>query len=96
MNNVFPTAILNILYSFCIFRIEYTNGNFEDVAKMVNEVGYNVSFLTNEIKETLIGGYDYDVIKFDFIRLNGLPTSLNTIIKQILLNGTKIWYTSNV
>ena len=96
MNNVFPTAILNILYSFCIFRIEYTNGNFEDVAKMVNEVGYDVSFLTNEIKETLIGGYDYDIIKFDFIRLNGLPTSLNTIIKQILLNGTKIWYTSNV
>ena len=66
---------------------------------MQNEVWLTIEevcSLTNEIKETLIGGYDYDIIKFDFIRLSGLPTSLNTIIKQILLSGTKIWYTSNV
>lgn len=92
MNNVFPTAILNILYSFCVFKISNINGNYDEVIKTVNEVGYDVSFLTNEIKETIFDGVGYDIIKFDFIRLNGLPTSLNNIIKQILLNGTKIWY----
>lgn len=39
---------------------------------------------------------DYNVIKFDFVRIVGLSDEICNAIADILMEGVKVWYTDNV
>lgn len=98
-NECVSQAVINALYGICLFSVndEENYSNYQETQYKLQQVGYKVSHFTDKIDLEHIGRTNpYDIIKFDFVRISGLPTDLNNAIKQILLNGTKIWYTSNV
>lgn len=72
--------------------------NFSEFQKAIDETGYKVDYFVNDLDlglgETAIT--DYNVVKFDFVRLIGISEEINNVISSILLNGVKIWYTINV
>ena len=98
-NECVSQAVINALYGICLFSVNDNENysNYQETQKKLQQVGYKVSHFTDKIDLEHTGRTNpYDVIKFNFVRICGLPTDLNNAIKQILLNGTKIWYTSNV
>lgn len=72
--------------------------NFVEFQKAINETGYKVNYFVNDLDLGLgeTGITDYNVVKFDFVRMIGVTEEINNIISDILLNGVKIWYTTNV
>lgn len=98
-NECSSQSVINAKYGICLFSIVdgENYSNYQETQKKLQQVGYKVSHYTNEIFfENTVEHLPYDIIKFDFVRISGLPTDLNNAIKQILLNGTKMWYTNVV
>lgn len=98
-NECVSQAVINALYGICLFSVndDENYSNYQETQKKLRQVGYKVSHFTDKIDLEHTGRTNpYDIIKFDFVRICGLPTDLNNAIKQILLNGTKMWYTSVV
>lgn len=96
VNQTVTQSVINLLYGLCVFSYGKFNNYLECEEKLL-EIGYNVnhlisSFPTSDTKENS----KYEIMKFDFVRLNGLPTDINDAIKQIMLNGFKLWFNSNV
>lgn len=98
----FNMAKLNAYYGFCFLLLDYDKIiNKEQVESCINEVGYKVNYFVNtiDIDESKINelkANKYNVIKFDFVRINGISTNINNIIENILINGVKIWYSVDV
>lgn len=88
------TAIVNAFYSICIFIMDRII-NIEDSNAIDNECGFDVDYIVNNI-DPVIGSESFNVVKFDFVRINGVSTEINEIITSILTNGVKIWYTSSL
>lgn len=89
-----PASLLNAYYGFITLRIDEDRIiNEQEVEKTKNEVGYVVDYVIDNIDNTIV---DYDILTFAFVRIVGLTSEINAIIKGILLNGVKIWYTKNV
>lgn len=99
--NNYSVAITNAYYGICILKITYDENtindyipNFNEVNKMIEEIGFNVDYVTDDLdirhiqNETIM----VNPIKFSFVRVAGLSTELNNEIADILLNGTKIYY----
>ena len=98
-NECVSQAVINALYGICLFSVndDENYSNYQETQKKLQQVGYKVSHYTSFLAfDDIIEHLPYDIIKFDFVRISGLPTDLNNAIKQILLNGTKMWYTSTV
>lgn len=94
-------CFLNAYYGFSTFSFLTNDGtinNFAEVQKAIDEAGYNVDYFVNDLDLGLgeTGITDYNVVKFDFVRMVGVTEEINNIISDILLNGVKIWYTINV
>lgn len=86
--------------------------NFDDVAKILNETGFNVKTPIDKLidsipieeyipsNEKFKKFYTYreecDVIALSNIILYGLPNEILNTIYSILNNGVKIWYSSNI
>ena len=73
--------------------------NQSEVNEAIAEVGYNVAYLqssldvkelTNEEKTN----YKYDVVRFTTVRITGagLSEDVKSSLRNILLNGCKLWY----
>ena len=94
-------AILNAHYSICYTYVEYVSAlqilvsipNFIECLNYINEVGYNVDYVTDDLDIAPNSDIMINPIKFSFVRLSGLSIELNNEIADILLNGTKIYYT---
>ena len=91
----------NAFYGFSTFSTPaYFNivNNFNMFRKAIDETGYKVNYFVNDLDLGLgdTGITDYNVVKFDFVRLIGISEEINSTISSILLNGVKIWYTINV
>lgn len=76
-----------------IMLIDEDYSDYDEVLRTKDELGYSVNHIIDEIKPSI--SYDYDILKFSYIRVMGLSTLYNSIIENIFKNGTKIWYTSN-
>lgn len=94
-NDSLPDGVINAFYGLGYF-VAGDVYNSKCVSDSINETGYIVKKFINEIKDLTQENIDYDIIKFDFIRINGCTSYVNDIIETILLNGTKIWYKSTV
>lgn len=94
VNNL-SNALYNALYGFVALNMLEVS-NSEEVARTVQETGYKIDLYTNslDLGENTTD-WDYNVVKFDFVRVKGLPNNINNIIESILLNGVKIWYNSS-
>lgn len=92
--NEIPYGIINSYYGFGYFRLIETI-NDKQVSDSIEQTGYEVSKIIKEIKN-INSGEGFDIIKFDFIRLTGCTIEINNILSNILLSGTKIWYTIEV
>lgn len=93
-NDVLPNGWINCYYGIGYWKVsDIINKNYID--NLVAETGYRTKKF---IKEIMYINSDevYDIVKFDFIRINGCTKIINDIISNILLNGTKIWYTIEV
>lgn len=96
-NNAFATnnsgvAKINALYGFCIFSIDVDNIiNNSLVENAINEQGYNVNYYINTL-DVVENIKDYNIVKFDFLRVIGLPSEYNSAIEKILMNGVKLHY----
>lgn len=89
-------AFLNAKYGICLRKI--TPSNTQEVQNMIENTGYiTYYFANNEVLGNYGNNYSYNVIKFDFVKLFGLfPQDINEQLKEILLNGFKIYYTGNL
>lgn len=84
------TANLNAFYGFGFLYSEQPI-NLIFVNQLINESGYIVEKITNDIDITRVNE-DYNVIKFDFVRISCCSDNIANVIRSILLNGVKIWY----
>lgn len=95
--NCFANAYYGVS-KFALARGYNEINNFSEFQKAIDETGYKVNYFVNDLdlglNETSIT--DYNVVKFDFVRLIGISEEINNVISSILLNGVKIWYTINV
>lgn len=83
-------ANLNAFYGFG-FLYSQKPLNLTFINQLINEVGYIVEKITNSIDITRVNE-DYNIIKFDFVRLSCCSDNIANVIRSILLNGVKIWY----
>lgn len=85
---------LNCTYGIIDYII--ISDNDELVEKIKDNTGYIVNeIVNNEVLSPLTN--DYNVIKFDFINIYGdFPQDICGILKNIFLNGIKIWYTTEI
>lgn len=95
-NQTVAQSVINLLYGLCVYSYG-TLTNFTECEQKLLEIGYDVnhlitSFPTSDTQENS----KYEIMKFGFVRLNGLPTDINDAIKQIMFNGFKLWFNSNV
>lgn len=98
--NNYSVAISNAYYGLCVLTITYDNNirskipNYDESNKMIEEIGFNVDYVTDDLDIRHIQNEPIMVnpIKFSFVRVAGLSTELNNEIADILLNGTKIYY----
>ena len=102
-------AILNAQYGFIIYSSNNILNNYE-LTNAVKETGYQVQYITDNLDISDVSNFldktvldatgtditDYNIVKFEFVRITGLSTSLCNAIAQILMDGVKIWYTANV
>lgn len=94
-NECTSQSLVNALYGICLFSVadDENYSNYQETQDKLNQVGYKVSHYTSFLSFDNVSDHAlYDIVKFDFVRISGLPADLNNAIKRILLNGTKIWY----
>lgn len=89
------SAIINAIFGICY--IKYPNNsiiNYNEVINAIKEIGYSVDYFTNNLDLGLTIN-DFNIIKFNFVRVVGCSQEINNIISNMLLNGVKIWYKSS-
>lgn len=87
---------LNAHYGLVIFKIN--SDNDLEVNNAINEIGYSVFYKSNDLEYgQSIEDWDYNVVRFINAKVvGGCPQVILAQIKQILENGVKVWYTTNV
>lgn len=72
--------------------------NIIEVQSAINEIGYSVFYKANDLEYGQdITEWNYNVVKFINAKVVGSATQeVLAEIKQILENGVKVWYTTNV
>ena len=73
--------------------------NQSEVNEAIAEVGYNVAYLQSsldvqELTDEQKTNYKYDVVRFTTVRITGagLSEDVKSSLRNILLNGCKLWY----
>lgn len=73
--------------------------NQSEVAEAIAEVGYNVAYVQSsldvkELTDEQKTSYKYDVVRFTTVRITGagLSEDVKSALRNILLNGCKLWY----
>ena len=94
-------GLLNAYQGIVIYKINPDNEAY--VNKMIDETGYIsyyigsydfIRILSSEIETNHIA---YNILKYDFINLYGdFSQNVADTLKEILLDGVKVWYSSSV
>lgn len=72
----------------------YINAQIENI----KYVGYKTDIIVTSLPTSsapTVSSDGYDYIKFDSVTLHGLPAQYLNVIKQVLLQGVRIWYWAN-
>lgn len=94
--NSVPNGLINSLFGIGYFRLRNII-NEDNVNLITKELGYKVSNIVYGIKpSTNLNLYKYDYIRFGSIEIYGCSTNVMKIIENILLYGTKMWYTEDI
>lgn len=91
--NPVENAIMNAVMFNCIY--ELVPYNEDEVNAALYNNGYKVLYSVDNLYEDdyIKEITDYNVVKFAFVRLYGkCPQDYLNKLKQILVNGVKIWY----
>lgn len=86
----------NAFLGFCINTLD-SEGiiNADEYENAIKNIGFRIGFYSNSL-DLDVTNYDifggYNPIKFGYVKISGLPSSISFIIERILLSGTKIWY----
>lgn len=110
MNKTNSFAVLNAYYGICWVTTDSTN-NFDNyITGCIDNTGFTVfewvkNFNITGIKHssntaittTMRDTYKYNYVKFDIVNTYGnFPRSVANILEEILLNGTKVWFTTAI
>ena len=86
---------INAMAGLTLFYIIPANEN--EVNDLINEIGYEVLYKLDDIDNGDTNGWDFNAVKFINAKVVGdCPQNILGQIKQILENGVKVWYTTNV
>ena len=86
---------INAMAGITLFYIVPANEN--EVNDLINEIGYEVLYKLDDIDNGDTTGWDFNAVKFINAKVVGnCPQNILAQIKQILENGVKVWYTTNV
>jgi len=91
-NNCPQEGLFAQLHGFIIQYIDDDSlTNYNEIEDIIKTVGYEVNHIVKSIDNTIT---TYDVLKFSSVIITGLSTELNNEISSILMNGVRIWYSS--
>ena len=79
-----------------LFRIEVSTDNINEVQDNINNAGFVVNEIVDDLLHTMATANDkpaYNVMAFGFVNNYGyFPENIRIQLVDILMNGFKIWY----
>lgn len=89
---------ISVMYGDLLELSYYNIDNGNEINDITDECGYSVNEVVKSLYYTSnISNFSYNIVKFSFVRIAGkVPQDILDKLQNILIQGTKIWYTENV